>query len=65
MAGRVAAEHGVVCRLPGERLGYFGWPTVARLEDGTLVVASSGLRTEHICPWGKTVLNYSEDDGRT
>jgi sialidase-1 len=65
MAGPVAAEHGIVCRLPGERLGYFGWPTVARLEDGRLVVASSGLRTEHVCPWGKTVLNFSDDDGRT
>jgi hypothetical protein len=65
MGQRLAAEHGIVCRLLGERLGYFGWPTVARMEDGTLVVASSGLRTAHICPWGKTVLNYSHDDGRT
>jgi hypothetical protein len=30
------ARHGVVCRLPGARFGYFGWPTVARMEDGTL-----------------------------
>ena len=63
------AEHGIVCRLPGERFGYFGWPTVARVGDGdgngTLLVASSGLRSEHICPWGKTVLNASTDDGRT
>lgn len=58
-------EHGVVCRLPGERFGYFGWPTVTRLDDGTLLVASSGLRNEHICPWGKTVLNTSTDDGYT
>ena len=60
------AEHGVVCRLPkGERFSYFGWPTVARLEDGTLLVASSGLRSEHVCPFGKTVLNISKDNGRT
>jgi hypothetical protein len=59
------AEHGIVCRLPAERLGYFGWPSIARLDDGTLVVASSGLRSEHICPWGKTVLNISRDDGHT
>lgn len=59
------AQHGIICRLPEERLGYFGWPSVARLDDGTLVVASSGLRSEHICPWGKTVLNVSHDDGRT
>lgn len=65
MSKTLNAEHTTICRLPGERLGYFGWPTVGRLNDGTLVVASSGLRSEHICPWGKTVLNISNDDGRT
>jgi hypothetical protein len=59
------AEHGVVCRLPGERFGYFAWPTIARMDDGTLLVVSSGLRAEHVCPYGKTVLNVSRDDGRT
>jgi len=62
---RVEAEHGVVCSLPHERFGYFGWPSVARMEDGTLVVASSGLRRHHVCPWGKTVLNLSHDEGKT
>jgi hypothetical protein len=63
---KLKAEHGIVCRLPkGERFSYFGWPTVARLDDGTLMVASSGLRAEHICPFGKTVLNISRDDGAT
>jgi sialidase-1 len=62
---RLDATHGTVCRLPGEPFGYFGWPTVARLADGTLVVASSGLRSAHVCPWGKTVLNVSTDDGVT
>jgi sialidase-1 len=65
MDKRLRAEHGVVCRLPGEPLGYFGWPTVARLEGGRLLVASSGLRSEHICPWGKTVLHTSDDGGAT
>ena len=65
MDKRLTAEHGIVCRLAGERLGYFGWPTVARLPDGTLLVVSSGLRTQHVCPWGKGVLNVSTDDGRT
>ena len=65
MSKKLNASHGIVCRLPGERFGYFGWPTVARLDDGTLMVASSGLRAEHVCPFGKTVLNVSTDDGRT
>jgi len=62
---RLKAEHGVVCRTSGEQFGYFGWPTVARMDDGTLVVASSGLRQQHICPFGKTVLNVSRDNGHT
>ena len=61
MTTQLMAEQGVVCRLQNEKLGYFGWPTVARLEDGTLIVASSGLRSTHVCPWGKTVLNVSHD----
>ena len=65
MNTRVSATHGVICRLPGERFGYFGWPSVTRMEDGTLVAASSGLRAGHICPWGKTVLFWSRDDGTT
>ncbi len=65
MTQRIDAKHGIVCRIPGERFGYFGWPTVARLDDGTLAVASSGLRAEHVCPFGKTVLNLSHDDGAT
>ena len=35
------------------------------MDDGTLVVASSGLRAEHVCPFGKTVLNVSTDAGQT
>ena len=65
MSRKVKAEHGIVCRLPGEPFGYFGWPSIARMDDGTLVVSSSGLRTEHVCPFGKTVLNFSGDSGRT
>ncbi len=63
---KLNAEHGIVCRLPkGERFSYFGWGTVARMDDGTLVECSSGLRSAHICPFGKTVLNVSKDDGKT
>ncbi|MFZ4656236.1 MAG: sialidase family protein [Caldilineaceae bacterium] len=65
MTQHLVAEHGIVCRLAHERLGYFGWPTVVRSADGTLFVASSGLRSTHVCPWGKTVLNVSHDEGRT
>lgn len=62
---KVEGEHGVVCAMPRDASGYFGWPTVGRMDDGSLVVASSGLRTQHVCPWGKTVLFTSGDDGDT
>lgn len=62
---RLKAEHGIVCSMPRERFGYFGWPSIARTGDGDLVVGTSGLRLAHVCPWGKTVLFRSCDDGRT
>jgi hypothetical protein len=65
MKNKLKAEHGIVCSKPHDRFGYFGWPTVARMDDGELVVASSGLRTWHVDPYGKTVVLSSRDDGRT
>jgi sialidase-1 len=62
---KLDAAHGIVCDMPHDRLGYFGWPSVARRDDGVLVVAASGLRYDHVCPWGKTVLFTSADEGRT
>jgi hypothetical protein len=38
---RGSAEHGAVCRMPHDKFGYFGWPRVTRMDDGTLV-ASTG-----------------------
>lgn len=42
---------------------YFGWPTIARLKNGRIVVGASGYRIEHICPFGKAVLVFSDDEG--
>ena len=36
MSIHVNGENGVVCRVPNCDFGYFGWPSIARLEDGTL-----------------------------
>ena len=47
------AEHGVVADYADEFFGYFGWPTVTRMGDGTLIVSSSGLRNYHVCPFGR------------
>lgn len=50
---------------PYGKHNYFAWPTAARLQNGKIAVAASGYRLRHICPFGKTVVAYSEDDGET
>lgn len=54
--------HRVVCKEDGS---YLGWPTVAQLPSGELVVVFSGGREEHVCPYGKTELVRSADGGET
>lgn len=44
---------------------YFAWPSVARLQSGKIAVVASGFRCQHICPFGKAVIAYSEDEGET
>ena len=61
----IQAKHGIICTMPHDPFGYFGWPSVCRAEDGTLYVVASGFRHKHICPWGRTVLCKSTDDGET
>ena len=62
---RIRAEHGIVVARPRERFGYFAWPSVARMDDGTLVAACSGYRSFHVDAWGKTLLCVSSDEGAT
>ena len=50
---------------PDSLFGYFAWPTIARLNDGTLACVCSGFRVRHICPFGKAVISYSKDEGET
>ena len=52
----------VICKQPGR---YLGWPTIARTSSGELLVAFSGDREWHVCPFGKTQLIRSTDDGAT
>ena len=51
-----------ICKQPGN---YVAWPTIARTTDGELFVVFSGDRDEHVCPYGKTQLIRSNDDGET
>ena len=50
---------------PNSLHGYFAWPTVTKLQDGRIALVASGFRLGHICPFGKTVISYSSDNGET
>ncbi len=55
----------VIMSNPLSRHNYFGWPSIARLKNGRIVAGASGYRTAHICPFGKGVVSFSEDEGNT
>ena len=55
----------VIMSNPDSKHSYFGWPTAARLQNGKIAVVASGFRLRHVCPFGKTVISYSEDNGET
>jgi sialidase-1 len=44
---------------------YLGWPTITRTQKGELIVAFSGDRDAHVCPWGKTQIIRSPDNGES
>lgn len=43
----------------------YAWPSVARLPDGRLAAVFSGERMNHVCPFGKVMISYSEDEGES
>ncbi|MBQ2974316.1 MAG: exo-alpha-sialidase [Clostridia bacterium] len=55
----------IIMSNPESKHNYFAWPTAARLQNGKIAVVASGFRCRHICPFGKTVISYSEDDGES
>ena len=73
--GRVAGEgteygvnangHLVIKKQVTESDRYLGWGTLAKLRDGELILAFSGDRDAHVCPWGKTQIVRSTDRGKT
>lgn len=58
-------HHGVVNRVRNSLFAYQGWPSVARDENGTLYAVASSFRCEHICPFGKTAMYISRNNGET
>ena len=55
----------VIMRNADNIHNYFAWPSAARLQDGRIAVVASGYRLAHVCPFGKTVISYSDDGGET
>ncbi len=55
-------SHVVVARVAGK---YLAWPSAAKMPSGELIVAFSGDRDGHICPFGKTQIVRSGDGGKT
>lgn len=44
---------------------YHGWPTLVRRRNGELLLAFSGGREAHVCPFGRLELMRSQDNGVT
>ena len=55
----------IIMSNPNSHHAYFAWPTAKRLQDGKIAVGASGFRLEHVCPFGKSVISYSYDNGET
>jgi len=51
-----------ICKEKGR---YIGWPTICRRSNGELLAVFSGDRDWHVCPWGKTEMIRSTDNGAT
>jgi sialidase-1 len=65
MPGKARAEilwTRTICKQPAR---YIGWPTIVRTRDNELLAAFSGDRDQHVCPYGKTQMVRSRDDGQT
>jgi sialidase-1 len=44
---------------------YHGWPTLTRTSAGELLLAFSGGREAHVCPFGRVEMMRSKDNGLT
>ncbi len=58
-------ENGVAFSKTENIFGYSAWPSVARDEEGNILVACSSNRIMHVCPYGKVLVVKSKDEGKT
>jgi sialidase-1 len=57
--------HSVIKQNVIEPNRYLGWPTILKTNAGQLMVVFSGDRDSHVCPYGKTQVITSDDNGKT
>lgn len=62
---KLIGDSKIIMENPNSVHNYFAWPSVTRLQNGKIAAVASGYRLEHICPFGKAVIAYSEDEGET
>ena len=62
---KIPSDQGIVSSYPDDFFGYFGWPSITRMKNGTLVVAASGFRNAHVCPFGRSIVCSSSDNGKS
>jgi sialidase-1 len=65
MSKKIITQDSIVCSNNDTVFNYYGWPSVTQLPDGNLAVAASGFRVDHVCPFGKAIICYSMDEGKT
>lgn len=65
MKAKIVSSPKIICQNKDGIHNYFGWPSIARLQDGSLAMVTSGFRIDHVCPFGKSVLCRSFDDGES
>ncbi len=55
----------IIMSNPQSKHNYFGWPSTVKMNDGKIIVGASGFRLGHVCPFGKGVLSFSYDNGKS
>lgn len=58
-------KQGLVFRVTEGPFRYQAWPSICQDEDGVLYAAWSGLRSSHVCPFGKDLMSISRDGGES
>ncbi|HQD72572.1 MAG TPA: sialidase family protein [Clostridiales bacterium] len=58
-------KNGIISRTEGNIFSYHGWGSVCKATNGELLAVCSAFRMKHVCPFGKTALYRSTDNGLT